>query len=66
MFLFSFLLRSLTITIQGTYDIVDKVWKIRNLYQDRMVVDLVHSRDSNYLRIRLISFDQVNLWISVK
>ena len=32
----------------------------------KRVVDLVHSRDSNYLRIRLISFDQVNLWISVK
>ena len=30
------------------------------------MVDLVYSRDSNYLRIRLISFDQVNLWISVK
>ena len=45
---------------------VEKVWKIRNLYQSKMVVDLVHSRDSNYLRIRLISFDQVNLWISIK
>ena len=27
----------------------------------KRVVDLVHSRDSDYLRIRLISFDQVNL-----
>ena len=27
----------------------------------KRVVDLVHSRDSNDLRIRLISFDQVNL-----
>ena len=45
---------------------VEKVWKIRILYQGKMVVDLVHSRNSNYLRIRLISFDQVNLWISVK
>ena len=26
-------LRSLFITLQGTYDIVDMVWKIRNLYQ---------------------------------
>ena len=57
---------SLLLTTQGSYDIVDKVWKIRTLYQGKMVVDLVHSRDSNYLRIRLISFDQVNLWISVK
>ena len=45
---------------------VDKVWKLRTLFQGKMVVDLVNSRDSNYLRIRLISFDQVNLWISVK
>ena len=59
-------MRSLLLTIQSSYDIVDKVWKIRTLYQGKMVVDLVHSRDSNYLRIRLISFDQVNLWISVK
>ena len=44
---------------------VDKVWKLRALFQGKMVVDLIHSRDSNYLRIRLISFDQVNLWISV-
>ena len=29
--------------------------------QGKKVVDLVHSRDSDYLRIRLISFDQVNL-----
>ena len=29
--------------------------------QDCMLsVDLAHSRNSNYLRIRLISFDQVN------
>ena len=40
---------------------VDKVWRFRTLFQSKMVVDLVHSRDSNYLRIRLISFDQVNL-----
>ena len=33
--------------IMGTYDMVDKVWKIRNLYQGKMVVDLVHSTDSN-------------------
>ena len=37
------------------------VWKIGNLYQGKRVVDLVHSRNSKYLRIRLISFDQVNL-----
>ena len=34
---------------------VDKVWKLRTLFQGKMVVDLVHSGDSNYLRIRLIS-----------
>ena len=40
---------------------VEKVWKIGNLYQrKKRVVDLVHSKNSNYLRIRLISFDQVN------
>ena len=26
---------------------VDKVWKIRTLFQSKIVVDLVHSRDSN-------------------
>ena len=26
---------------------VDKVWKIRTLFQSKMVVDFVHSRDSN-------------------
>ena len=45
---------------------VDKVWKLRTLFQDKMVVDLAHSRDYNYPRIRLTSFVQVNLWISVK
>ena len=40
---------------------VHKVWRLRTLFQGKMVVDLVHSRDSNYLRIRLTSFDQVNL-----
>ena len=30
---------------------VDVVWKIRNLYQRWKVVDLVHSRNSKYLRI---------------
>ena len=40
---------------------VEKVWRLRTLFQNKMVVDLVHSRDSTYLRIRLISFDQVNL-----
>ena len=33
MFLFSVLLRSLFITIQGSYDMVVVVWTIRNLYQ---------------------------------
>ena len=33
MFLLIFLLRSLIKMIQGTYDMVEKVWKIRNLYQ---------------------------------
>ena len=28
-------LRSLLLTIQGTYDIVDVVWKLRNLYQGK-------------------------------
>ena len=40
---------------------VDMVWKIGNLYQGKRVVHLVHSRNSKYLRIRLISFDQVNI-----
>ena len=44
---------------------VDMVWKLRTLYQGKMVVDLVHSRNSKYLRIRIKFFDQVNLWISV-
>ena len=35
---------------------VEKAWKIRTLFQGKMVVDLVHSKDSNYLRIRLTSF----------
>ena len=26
---------------------VDKVWRLRTLFQSKMVVDLVHSRDSN-------------------
>ena len=39
---------------------VDKVWKIGAYIKGKRVVDLVHSRDSNYLRLRLISFDQVN------
>ena len=60
-FLVIFLLRSLFKMIFGTYDMVDKVWKLRTLFHDNMVVDLAHSRDSNYLRIRLTSFDQVNL-----
>ena len=45
---------------------IDMVWKIGNLYQGKRVVDLVHSRDSNYLRIRIKCFDLVNLWISIK
>ena len=48
-------------TIQGTYDIVDMVWNLGSYIKVKRVVDLVHSRDSNYLWIRLISFDQVNL-----
>ena len=40
---------------------VEKAWKIRTLFQGKMVVDLIHSKDSNYLRLRLIFFDQVNL-----
>ena len=39
---------------------VDKVWKRGTYIKDKRVVDLVHSRSSKYLRIRLISFDQVN------
>ena len=58
---YSWFLRSLLITMQGTYDIVDMVWKIRTLYQGKMVVDLVHSRNSKYLRIRIKCFDQVNI-----
>ena len=39
---------------------VEKVWNLGSYIKGKRVVDLVHSRDSNYLRIRLISFDQVN------
>ena len=35
--------------------------KLGTYIKGKRVVALVHSRDSNYLRIRLISFDQVNL-----
>ena len=31
----------------------DKVWRLGTLFQSKMVVDLVHSRDSSYLRIRI-------------
>ena len=39
---------------------VDKVWRLRTLFQSKMVVDLVHSRNSRFIKLRLISFDQVN------
>ena len=45
---------------------VDMVWKIGTYIKGKRVVDLVHSKNSRFLRIRLTSFDQVNLWISVK
>ena len=45
---------------------VDMVGKLGTYIKGKRVVDLVHSRDSRFLKIRLISFDQVNLWISVK
>ena len=34
--------------------------KLGTYIKGRRVVDLVHSKNSNYLRIRLIYFDQVN------
>ena len=40
---------------------VDKVWKLRTLFQGKMVVDLVHSRNSRFLRIKIRCFDQINL-----
>ena len=41
---------------------VEKVWIIRNLYiKGKRVVDLVHSRSSRFLKIRVKYFDQVNL-----
>ena len=40
---------------------VDKVWRLRILYQSKMVVDLVHSKNSRFLKIRIKCFDQVNL-----
>ena len=46
---------------QESYDMVDKVWRIGNLYQRKGVVDLVHSRNSRFLKIRIKCFDQVNL-----
>ena len=33
---------------------VDMAWKIGNLYQGKRVIDLVHSRDSKFLRIKVI------------
>ena len=54
-------LRSLFITIQGAYDIVDVVWNLGSYIKGKTVVDLVYSRDSNYLRIRAKCFDQVNI-----
>ena len=32
---------------------VDMVWKIGNLYQGNRVVDLVHLRNSRFLKIRI-------------
>ena len=40
---------------------VDKVWKLRTLFQGKMMVDLVHLRNSRFLKIRIKCFDQVNL-----
>ena len=45
---------------------VDKVWKLRTIFQGKMMVDLVHSRNYRFLKIRIKCFDQVNLLISVK
>ena len=38
------------------------IWfgKLGTYIKGKRVVDLVHSRNSKYLMIRLISFDQVN------
>ena len=40
---------------------VEKFWKLRTIFQSKMVVDLVHSRDSKFLNIRAKFLDQVNL-----
>ena len=58
--MFLSILRSLLITIQGSYDIVVKFWKLGSYIKGKRVVDLVHSRNSRFLKIGLISFDQVN------
>ena len=40
---------------------VDKVWKLGTYIKGKGVVDLVHSRNSRFLKIRIKCFDQVNL-----
>ena len=57
----NFLLRSITKLYK-----VPKIWwmwfgKLGTYIKGIRVVGLVHSRNSKYLRIRIISFDQVNL-----
>ena len=49
--MFLLILRSLLITTQGSYDIVVKVWKLGS-YIKVEGVDLVHSKNSKYLRIK--------------
>ena len=45
---------------------VDMVWKVGSYIKGKRVVDLVHSMDSRFLKIRIKCFDQVNLYISIK
>ena len=48
-----FSLRALILTIQVTYDIVDVVGQLGTYIKGKRVVDLVHSKNSKYLRINV-------------
>ena len=43
-----------------------RLGKLGTYVKDKRVVDLVHSMDSRFLKIRIKCFDQVNLYISLK
>ena len=40
---------------------VDMVWKIGTYIKGKRVVDLVHSKNSRFLKIRAKCFEKVNL-----